>query len=543
MNSIKVLGTLACVLCLGQASARSALAQVNSAGSNPIASVSTGQLRGSLTEDGVAAFKNIPFAKPPVGDLRWREPVPAKSWTGVRDATAFGPMCHQNDNQHLPHSEDCLQLNVWTPAWPMKSSVPVMVWFHGGGNFAGSGMEPLFNGETLARNGVVLVTTNYRLGIFGFFAHPELTKESAHHASGNYGLMDQIQALRWVQQNIAKFGGNPANVTIFGESAGAADVNSLIASPLTKGLFVRAIAQSGPISDQTSLADAEKRDVEWAAKLGITGDQTLAKLRAIPDTELMGKLGQGGGPGGPGGPGMGGSGPMMGIVIDDWVLSEQPTKIYADGRQQKVALMIGNNSQEFGAGMMGMMGGRGATPPTDIRQMISQRYGPLGDRALAVYGLKGESEPKPDPEDGAVMTQWSTDNAFRCGTVQELIWHTTAGNPGYEYQFSRTVHGQEAQGAPHASEIPFIFGTFSVWQKMRHYDESDQQYAKLMQQFWTNFAKTGDPNGGSLVKWPKFDGSKRAYIDFTDAGPVVKEGLRRQVCDVFMENQKRPAAQ
>jgi para-nitrobenzyl esterase len=332
-----------------------------------------------------------------------------------------------------------------------------MVWFHGGGNTAGSGVEPLFNGETLARHGVVLVTANYRLGIFGFFAHPELTQESAHHASGNYGLMDQIQALRWVQQNIAKFGGNPAKVTIFGESAGAGDVNSLIASPLTKGLFVRAIAQSGPISEQTSLADAEKRDVEWAAKIGITGDQVVVKLRAIPDTELMGKLGQGGGMPGPG---MGG-GPMMGIVVDGWVLPEQPTKIFAEGREQKVGLMIGNNSQEFGAGMMGMMGGRGATPPSDIRQMISQRYGPLADRALAAYGLNGQSDPPPDPEDGVVMTQWSTDNAFRCGTVQELIWHSATGNPSYEYQFSRTVHGQEAQGAAHASEIPFIFGTLS----------------------------------------------------------------------------------
>jgi para-nitrobenzyl esterase len=411
-----------------------------------------------------------------------------------------------------------------------------MVWFHGGGNFAGSGVEPLFNGETLARNGVVLVTANYRLGIFGFFAHPELTKESSRHASGNYGLMDQIQALRWVQQNIAKFGGNPANVTIFGESAGAGDVNSLIASPLTKGLFVRAIAQSGPISNQTSLADAEKRDVEWAAKLDITADQALAKLRAIPDTELMGKLGQGG----PGGPGMGGGGPVMAIVVDGWVLPEQPTKIYAAGREQKVALMIGNNSQEFGGGMMGMMGGRGA-PPADIRQMISQRYGPLADRALAAYGLNGQSDPPSDPEDGTVMTQWSTDNSFRCGTVQELIWHTAAGNTGYEYQFSRTVHGQEAQGAAHASEISFIFGTLSVWQQMRKYNESDQQYAPHMQQYWTNFAKTGDPTGGKLVKWPKFDATKRAYIDFTDAGPVVKEGLRRGVCDAFMENEKRQA--
>jgi para-nitrobenzyl esterase len=533
MNSIKVLITSACVLFLGQSLMPEGSAQVQPGyGVNPVVSVDAGQLRGGMTPDGVAVFKNIPFAQPPIGDLRWREPVPVKSWTGVRDATVFGPMCHQNDNQNFPHSEDCLQLNVWTPTWPVKSSAPVMVWFHGGGNFAGSGIEPLFNGETLARHGVVLVTANYRLGVFGFFAHPELTEESAHHASGNYGLMDQIQALRWVQQNIAKFGGDPAKVTIFGESAGAADVNSLIASPLTKGLFIRAIAQSGPVSDQSTLADAEKRDVEWVAKLGIGGGQVLAKLRAIPDTELMGKLRQSGGMGVPG---MGGGGLMMGIVVDGWVLPEQPTKIYAEGREQKVALMIGNNSQEFGAGMMG----RGATPPSDIRQMISQRYGPLSDRALAAYGLSGQSDPPPDPEDGDVMTQWSTDNAFRCGSVQELIWHTAAGNPGYEYQFSRTVHGQEAQGAAHATEIPFIFGTLPVWQNMRHYNETDKPYAAMMQQYWVNFAKTGDPNSGSLVKWPKFDATRRAYIDFTDAGPVAKEGLRRQVCDVFIENQKR----
>jgi para-nitrobenzyl esterase len=543
MRTIRAFGTLACVLCLGQASipARSAQAPGSSAGSNAIASVSNGQLRGSLTSDGVAVFKNIPFAEPPVGNLRWREPVPAKPWTGVRDATVFGPMCHQSGNRNLPHGEDCLQLNIWTPRWPMKSSVPVMVWFHGGGNTAGSGVEALFNGEALARHGVVLVTTNYRLGIFGFFAHPELTKESIHHASGNYGLLDQIQALRWVQQNIARFGGNPANVTIFGESAGAADVNSLIASPLTKGLFVRAIAQSGPISAQTPLADAEKRNVEFSAKLGFTGEQTLAKLRAIPDTELQEKVG-GGAPGAPGAPGAAragrgepgaaASGPMMGIVVDGWVLPEPPTKTYADGRQQKVPLMIGSNSQE-------MQGARGATGPVDFAQLVSQRYGPLADRALTLYGLNGASEPQPDPQYGTVMTQWTTDTSFRCGTVQELVWHTAAGNPGYQYQFSRTVHGQEAQGAPHASEIPFVFGTLAVWQERRQYNESDQRYAAQMQQYWVNFAKTGNPNGGSLVKWPKFDATRRAYLDFTDAGPVAKEGLRRPICDLFMENQQR----
>ncbi|HSP69286.1 MAG TPA: carboxylesterase family protein [Bryobacteraceae bacterium] len=504
MRSIKVSGIVACALCLGQAFA---------AGSDPIVSISTGQLRGSPTSVGGAVFKNIPFAQPPVGDLRWREPLPAKAWTGVREATTMGPMCHQNDNPQLPHSEDCLQLNIWTPKWPQVSPVPVMVWIHGGGNTAGSGVEALFSGEVLASHGVVVVNVNYRLGVFGFFAHPGLTKESPHHASGNYGLADQIMALHWVRDNIAKFGGNPANVTIFGESAGASDVNALIASPLTKGLFVRVIAQSGPAGAGLALAAAEKRGVDFAASLGFTGDDALAKLRGISDTELIVKGARAG----------------LGITVDGWVLQEPATKIYAQGRQQKVALLIGNNSQE--------MQPRGA--PGDIRQMISQRYGPLADRALAAYGVTSAGDPQPDPENGTVMLQFTTDNSFRCGTVQELIWHTAAGNTGYQYQFSRTVHGQEALGAPHASEIPFIFGTLPVWQNMRKYNDSDREYAPQMQEYWTNFAKTGDPNGGKLVKWPKFDAAARAYMDFTDAGPVAKEGLRRQACDVFMENQKR----
>jgi len=517
MKSANKSVTVTCLWYVGQVliSAISAQAPAKAAASDPVVSISTGQLRGSLTADGVAAFKNIPFAQPPVGELRWREPLPAKAWTGVRDATAFGPMCNQNDNKQLPHSEDCLQLNVWTPKWPATSSVPVMVWVHGGGNTAGSGMEALFNGEVLARHGVVVVNINYRLGVFGFFAHPALSKESPHHAAGNYGLADQIMALHWVRDNIARFGGNPANVTIFGESAGASDVNALIASPLSKGLFLRVMAQSGPVGAQPSLAESEKRGADLAAKLGFSGEDALARLRAVPDTELMAKAAQGG--------------PGLGINVDGWVLTEPATKVYAEGREQKVALLIGNNSQE--------MQPRGAA--RDIREMIAERYGPLTDRALAAYGVNGANEPQPDPENGTVLLQFTTDNSFRCGTVQELIWHTGAGNPGYEYQFSRTVHGKEALGAPHASEIPFIFGTLSVWQKMRNYNDSDQQYAPQMQAYWTNFAKTGDPNGGKLVKWPKFDATARAYTDFTDAGPVAKEGLRRPVCDVFMENQKR----
>ncbi len=519
MKSVKALCTLTCILCLGHAwiPGISAQSSAKAADSDPVVSIGTGQLRGSLTADGVAVFKNIPFAQPPVGELRWREPLPAKAWTGVRDATALGPMCNQNDNKQLPHSEDCLQLNVWTPKWPLTSPFPVMVWVHGGGNTAGSGVEALFNGEVLARHGVVVVNVNYRLGVFGFFAHPGLTKESPHHAAGNYGLADQIMALHWVRDNIRRFGGNPANVTIFGESAGASDVNALIASPLSKGLFLRVMAQSGPVGAQPSLAESEKRGVDLAARLGFTGEEALANLRALPDTELMAKAALGG--------------PGLGINVDGWVLTEPASKVYAEGREQKVALLIGNNSQE--------MQPRGE--PADIRQLISQRYGPLADRALAAYGFNGANEPQPDPENGTVMLQFTTDNSFRCGTVQELIWHTAAGNPGYEYQFSRTVHGKEALGAPHASEIPFIFGTLSVWQNMRKYNNSDRQYAPQMQEYWTNFARTGDPNGGKLVKWPKFDATARAYMDFSDAGPVAKESLRRQVCDLFMENQKRQA--
>ena len=278
-------------------------------------------------------------------------------------------------------------------------------------------------------------------------------------------------------------------------------------------LFAKAIAQSGPLGSQLSLADAEKRGTELATTLGFTGDDELASLRVLPDLELMEKAGPGAG---------------MGINVDGWILTEPLTKTFAAGRQQKLPLMIGNNSQE--------MAPRGAA---DIRETISQQYGPLAPRALAAYGLTGKSEPAPDPENGIVTMQFNTDNLFRCGTIQELVWHTEAGNPGYEYQFSRTVHGKEELGAPHAAEIPFIFGTLAVWQGFRHYDETDHQYAPQLQRYWTNFAKTGNPNAAGLAQWPQFDASKRAYLNFTDDGPVAKANLRKEACDLYIENQAR----
>jgi para-nitrobenzyl esterase len=525
MKSIAIICTLACLFCLEHAPSSTCFAQPSTDSSpKPIATVSTGQLRGNLTYDGVAIFKNIPFAEAPVGNLRWREPLPPKAWTGVRDATTFGSACYQTGHLNAVSSEDCLQLNVWTPKWPVTASVPVMVWFHGGGNVAGSAIEPLFNGEEFTRHGVVLVSANYRLGVFGFFAHPELTKESSQHSSGNYALLDQIQALRWVQENIAKFGGDPANVTIFGESAGSMDVNTLLTMPMSKGLFARAIAESGAAGDAQPLAESEKSGLALATKLSITGDGALTKLRSLSSEDLLKVTQQG--------PGSGGG--MLGINVDGWVLPESPAQAFASGHELPVPLLFGNNSQELQKPFGPMA--------DDLRTAISKRFGPLTDRALAAYGLNGTADPQPDPEFGTVGAQWATDSTFRCATVQELVWHTAAGNAAYQYQFSRTVHGKESEGAPHAAEIPFVFGTLPAWQEMRHYDVTDRQYSPVVQQYWVNFAKSGDPNGAGLALWPKFDQEKRAYLDLMDSGPVTKEGLRRQVCDVYAENQKRQMA-
>jgi len=258
------------------------LALVASAQEPPAVTVTGGKVQGGTLKGGGAVFKGIPFAAPPVGDLRWREPMPVQPWTGTRDATHFGARCMQSG---ADVSEDCLYINVWTPEWPPKARKPVMLWIHGGGNFAGASSEAIFDGEALAQHGVVLVSVNYRLGVFGFYAHPELTAESKHHASGNYGLMDQVAALQWVRDNIARFGGDPRNVTIFGESAGALDINVLMTSPLAKGLYARLIGESGPVVAPPSLAEGEKKGLSVAASLkadslkAISGEATSMEFQ------------------------------------------------------------------------------------------------------------------------------------------------------------------------------------------------------------------------------------------------------------------------
>jgi para-nitrobenzyl esterase len=482
-----------------------------------VVSVTGGKIGGKLADYGGAIFKGVPFAQQPTGTLRWREPLPVKPWTGVRDASAFAPACAQGGAQGATSSEDCLYLNVWTPQWPVNSRTAVMVWIHGGGNFAGASSEPTFDGESLARRGVVLVTVNYRLGPFGFLAHPELTKESPHHVSGNYGLLDQIMALRWVHDNIARFGGDPAKVTIFGESAGSLDINVLMASPLSKDLFQRVIGESGPVVAPPTLAEGEKKGQAFAAKLNVSGAAVLENLRALPSAEILKAAGQG----------LSFLGATLGVVVDGWICPESPMKVFSAGHEHRVGLLLGSNSQELQRPFFPMTG--------TLREEIQRQYGPLAERALAVYGLSGGAEPAPDPQLGPILAQWATDSQFRCGTVAELVWHTTAGNPGYHFQFSRSATGREAVGAPHGSEVAFVFGVLPA----ARYDAKDHELSAAMQEYWTNFAKTADPNGGKLPRWPRFDPAARAYLDFTAAGPVAGEGLRRQACELYTEKLKR----
>jgi para-nitrobenzyl esterase len=319
-----------------------------------------------------------------------------------------------------------------------------MVWIHGGGNFAGASSEPVFDGEILAAHGVVLVSVNYRHGVFGFLAHPELTRESPHHVCGNYGLLDQILALRWVHDNIAKFGGDAAKVTIFGESAGSLDINVLAASPLTKGLFQRVIGESGPVVAPPPLAEGEKKGEGVAAAFHLTGSPVLDKLRALDSTDLQKATGQG----------LAFLGAKLGVVVDGWVFPESPMKAFAAGKEHAVSLLLGSNSQELQKPFFPMAG--------TLRQAIAPEYGPLADRALTLYGLNGASEPAADPELGTVQAQWATDSQFRGGSVAELVWHTSAGNPGYQFQFSRSLPGRESLGAPHGSEIPYVLARWNA---------------------------------------------------------------------------------
>lgn len=465
-----------------------------------IVSTKSGKVRGVVRPSGGAEFLGIRYAEAPVGNLRWHEPVPVHSWKGVRDASAFGAPCAQpilgdwNRHDAETSKEDCLFLNVMTPAWPIKKRLPVMVWLHGGGNEGGTASSELYKDGTLVQHGIVLVTVNYRLGRFGFLAHPELTRESAHKASGNYGLMDQVMALQWVRDNIAKFGGDSQNVTLFGQSAGAQDTSMLMTSPLAKGLFQKAIAESGAAINPTmpTLSMAEHGGERLAAALKApTGDAAIKYMRGLSVDEIL-KPAPNRDTHEP---------PLVAPSIDGWVLPRSPVEVFASGQQMAMPMIVGSTSREFAS----------SDSPDELRKTIQNVTGSLAPKALSLYGLADGGQDSTDPLYGSVGNQWLADFIFRCPVTTQAEWHDAAKHPTYEYQFEQAIPGHEADGAVHSADLPYVFGFYPKSGNIAgRFGNVDFRLADLIESYWTNFARRGDPNGKAV---PNSGGLRRAQCD------------------------------
>jgi para-nitrobenzyl esterase len=469
----------------------------------------------------VTTFKGVPFAAPPVGNLRWREPQPVVAWLGVRQADKFSASCIQNIvAEHKPWtyefmthtgiSEDCLYLNVYTAAKSATEKRPVYVFIHGGGFTEGSGAVPVYDGEGLAKKGLVVVTINYRLGVLGLMAHPELSQESGHHVSGNYGLLDQIAALRWVHENIGRFGGDVSRVTIAGQSAGAMSVHDLTASPLAKGLFQRAIAESGGSSiggvglanNTGALAAAEANGQRFA---DAKGAKSVAELRALSWQKIVEPVqsadaGRGGG--------------RFSVIVDGYVLPASPMDAIVQGKQNDVVTLTGSNLGELG----GINGLRAAVTAQAFQDQARQRYGEAADQFLKLYPAATEEQ--------AAMAQ--SQSARDQALVALYLWANarskTAKTRAYEYLWDHTLPGPDAAqyGAFHTSEVPYVLNTLDM--SDRPFTDADRKIAGMMSSYWANFAATGDPNGKGLPLWPAV-GEKREIMEVGDnTGPIPLAG-------------------
>lgn len=454
----------------------------------PQVQTANGTLEGITEASGIRSFKGIPFAQPPVGDLRWKEPQAPLNWAGVRKADHFGPqamqraiysdMIFRSDGK----SEDCLYLNVWTPAKSAKEKLPVLVYFYGGGFIAGDGSEGRYDGEALAKRGIVTLTVNYRMGIFGFLAHPELTKESPHHSSGNYGLMDQHAALLWVKKNIAAFGGDPDKVTIGGESAGSMSVCAQMASPLSKGLFAGAISESGSMLGNLSpgtLAEAEQNGVQFAAKVNAASLADLRKMSADQLLELSADS-------------------RFKYNVDGYFFPESPQAIFAAGRQMHVPLLAGWNSAESNAGSF-----LGKVPYTidNFKAAVQKLYGDRASEILKVYA------PATDADVEQAATDLASDRFIAFATWKMTDMHSkTSDKPVYRYfyQHPRPAFADgrpnNAPGAVHSAEIEYALGNLG-YNKAYAWSADDHKISETMQQYFANFVKTGNPNGAGLPVW------------------------------------------
>ncbi|WP_214073182.1 carboxylesterase family protein [Mucilaginibacter sp. dw_454] len=490
---------------------------------NPQVKTANGTLEGVTEASGVVSYKGVPFALPPVGDLRWKEPQAPKNWTGVRKADHFGPQAMQryiySDMQFRSDGtkEDCLYLNVWTPPQAKGQKLAVLVYFYGGGFQAGDGSEYRYDGEALAKKGIITVTVNYRLGIFGFMAHPELTAESAHHASGNYGLMDQHAALVWVQKNIAAFGGDPNKVTIAGESAGSMSVCGQVASPLSKGLFRAAIGESGSLLGNLSprpLADAEHAAVKFATSIGAN---SLADLRKIPADTLL-KLSQRA---------------HFECDVDGYFLPESPQKIFDAGKQMDVALLAGWNSAEGGPGNVL---GRADATVDNYRTAVKKMYNERAQDILDAYPAAT------DADVAQAATNLASDRFIAYATWKFIDMQGKTGHkPVYRYFFNKRRPIQanapagtvdHSPGAAHASEIEYALGNLPT-NKVYAWTPDDFKTSETMQNFFTNFVKTGNPNGPGLPTWDTIKTGNVMVINQESKQEPQPDPKRQKTMDSF----------
>lgn len=494
-----------------------------------------------VNESGVYVFKGIPFAAPPIGPLRWREPQPVKKWQGVRKADKFGPRAMQRpifgdmNFRSNGMSEDCLYLNVWTPTKTFQEKLPVLVYFYGGGLMAGDGSEPRYDGESMARQGIVAVTVNYRLNIFGFFSHPELSKESPFKASGNYGLLDQYAVLKWVQANIAAFGGDPNKVTIAGESAGSFSVSAQMASPLSKGLFRAAIGESGSLLGNRplpTLAESEKKGIAFASAIGAP---SLEALRALSADKLLEATAR--------------PDANFGVNIDGYLFQKNPADVFKDGEQAKVPLLVGWNSEEMNYRAL-----LGSLQPTkeNFTKVVRERFGEDAEALLAVYKIDTDEDVE------RVATDFAGDQFIAYGTWRWSDLHSQTGeNPVYRYLYARprpamraemgdavaglaggVIKGGEekkqriplSKGAVHSAEIEYALGNLPT-NRVYDWQADDYKVSAVLQAYFANFIKSSDPNGLGVPAWPAIQQGNAATIMHVD---TVSEAIKEKHRDRYL---------
>lgn len=473
------------------------LSQLHAQISSAKASTKNGILEGHI-ENGIAIFCGVAYAQPPVKALRWKAPIPVKNWKGVKKATSFGSRAMQNKiyddiifrSDHI--SEDCLYLNIWAPAKYKDMRLPVLVYFHGGGFAAGDGSEPRYDGESMAKNGIIMITVNYRMGIFGFFSHPGLTSESKYHASGNYGLLDQNASLKWIKENISAFGGDPNLITIAGQSAGSTSVSLQMASPLSKGLFRAAIGQSGSVLNMNPPPTLKASEEIGLNFMKAEGMKSIEELRKLTAHDLLKRSTD--------------RNAYFPINIDGYFLPDLPINIYTTGKQADVALLAGWTSAEVSNKLI-----LGNDVPTmdNYQKALSRLFGKDAEEIRKFYpALSDEEVP-------FISTILASDRFAGYSTWKWIDLHgKTNGKRVYRYLFQQLLpqekgdrsNGKKIFGAPHSADIPYALGNLSK-DKAHKYQDEDYQTSKLMQGFFVNFVKTGDPNGAGLPKWSGFQAS------------------------------------